>query len=34
MGLGTYCGLQVTGIVKTLAFVLLAIGVDDMYVLV
>jgi len=34
IGFGTYCGLTVSGITDVLPFVLLGIGVDDMYVLV
>jgi predicted RND superfamily exporter protein len=34
IGFGSYIDLRITGIVNTLAFVLLGIGVDDMYVLV
>jgi Niemann-Pick C1 protein len=34
IGLGTYFGLEVSGITDILPFVLLGIGVDDMYVLV
>jgi predicted RND superfamily exporter protein len=34
IGLGTYFGLEVNDVVAVLAFLLLGIGVDDMYVLV
>ena len=34
IGLGTYIGLKVSGITEVLPFLLLGIGVDDMYVLV
>jgi predicted RND superfamily exporter protein len=34
IGLGIYCGFETNGLVSVLGFVLLGIGVDDMYVLV